>query len=163
MGLKATFGLIPYTGVLPSEPSIDHTGPMARTVEDIALLLEAVAGYDGIDDRQLGAPARSLVPKYTTDLRAARGRGVKDLKIGVLKEGLEIPVLQSEVRAAVEQASATYKKLGAAVEEVSVPMHTQILAATQLISRMGSLSIRQGRQSGRRGLYINEYFQKLLP
>ncbi|KAL5513512.1 hypothetical protein ACEPAH_3911 [Sanghuangporus vaninii] len=163
VGLKATFGLIPYTGVLPSEPSIDHTGPMAASVEDIALLLEAIAGYDGIDDRQLGCPACPLVPKYSRELHEARGKGLRGVKIGVLKEGLEIPRLQPEVRTAVEYAITTYRKLGAEVEEVSVPMHTQVRSATLIINRVGSKQTRLGRQYGRRGLYINEYFEKLLP
>ncbi len=51
-GLKPTYGLVPYTGIFPIELTIDHTGPMARTVADVALLLEVIAGPDGLDPRQ---------------------------------------------------------------------------------------------------------------
>ena len=51
-GLKPTYGLVPYTGIFPIELTLDHTGPMARSVADVALLLEAIAGPDGLDPRQ---------------------------------------------------------------------------------------------------------------
>src|SRR5438034_4237139 len=54
-GLKPTYGLVPYTGVFPIELTLDHTGPIARTAADCALLLEAIAGEDGLDPRQSGA------------------------------------------------------------------------------------------------------------
>ncbi|EJD00181.1 amidase signature enzyme [Fomitiporia mediterranea MF3/22] len=163
VGLKPTFGLIPYTGILSSEPSLDHTGPMARTVEDVAMLLEAVAGYDGIDDRQLGVPPRTIVPKYTDDLRVARKEGIAGLKIGVLKEGFEVSELQAEVRIAVERAVETFNSLGALVEEVAIPIHTVARSASIIINRVGSSQTRKGRQCGHRGLYINEFFEELLP
>src|SRR5438445_2494434 len=57
-GMKGTYGLVPYTGVMPIELTLDHTGPMTRNVRDIALLLEVLAGADGLDPRQ-GAPQGS--------------------------------------------------------------------------------------------------------
>src|SRR5438093_10585386 len=55
VGPKPTYGLVPYTGVFPIELTLDHTGPIARTAADCALLLEAIAGVDGLDPRQSGA------------------------------------------------------------------------------------------------------------
>lgn len=52
VGLKPTYGLVPYTGIFPIEPTLDHVGPMTRTVADAALLLEVIAGPDGLDPRQ---------------------------------------------------------------------------------------------------------------
>src|SRR5436853_7601008 len=78
-GMKGTFGLVPYTGVMPIEVTIDHTGPMTRNVRDNALLLEVLAGADGLDPRQ-GA---LKVAKYTDEL----GGGVRGFRIGVGKEG----------------------------------------------------------------------------
>src|SRR5450759_1688358 len=52
VGLKATFGLVPRTGIFPMEMSLDHVGPMARNVEDVAAMLTAIAGYDGLDPQQ---------------------------------------------------------------------------------------------------------------
>ena len=68
-GMKPTHGLVPYTGIMPIELTIDHTGPMTATVEDNALLLEVLAGPDGLDPRQYG-PERP--ERYTQ--RSARGR-----------------------------------------------------------------------------------------
>ena len=78
-GMKPTHGLVPYTGVMPIEATIDHTGPMTATVADNALLLEVIAGADGLDPRQYNV----RVDKYTTAL----GRGVAGLRIGVVTEG----------------------------------------------------------------------------
>src|SRR5438132_8584295 len=78
-GMKGTHGLVPYTGVMPIEITLDHTGPMTANVRDNALLLEVLAGADGLDPRQY-APKTAV---YTDAL----GGGVKGLRIGVVKEG----------------------------------------------------------------------------
>ncbi len=80
-GMKPTWGLVPYTGIMPIEVFVDHTGPMTATVADNALLLEVLAGDDGYDPR-IKAPK---VEDYTKAL----GQGVKGMKIGILKEGFE--------------------------------------------------------------------------
>ncbi|KAK0870130.1 hypothetical protein LTS02_002638 [Friedmanniomyces endolithicus] len=70
-GLMPTHGLIPYTGIAALNPLIDHTGPMTRTVEDAALMLGVMAGYDGIDPRMTPeSPMPDKVPKYSEDLHA---------------------------------------------------------------------------------------------
>ncbi len=115
-GMKATHGLVPYTGVMPIEATIDHTGPMTQTVSDNALFLEVLAGADGLDPRQY-APK---VAEYTKAL----GKDVKGLKIGVVKEGFGLANSEKDVDAAVKAAAAHYAKLGATVEEVSIPMHS---------------------------------------
>ena len=89
-GMKGTHGLVPYTGVMPIEITIDHTGPMTRNVRDNALLLEVLAGPDGLDPRQ-GTPK---VANYTEAL----GGGVKGLRIGVVKEGFGASELGSRRR-----------------------------------------------------------------
>jgi amidase len=115
-GMKATHGLVPYTGVMPIESTIDHVGPMTATVGDNALLLEVIAGADGLDPRQY-APK---VAPYTKAL----GRGVKGLKIGVVQEGFTLPNMEPDVAAKVKAATKVFKKLGAEISEVSVPMHS---------------------------------------
>ena len=67
-GMKPTHGLVPYTGIMPIELTIDHTGPMTATVDDNALLLEVLAGPDGLDPRQYGLATED----YTTASAAAR-------------------------------------------------------------------------------------------
>lgn len=94
---------------------------MARTVYDTALLLEAVAGYDHIDDRQLGAPHPADVPKYGELVLANRQQGVKGMKIALLKEGFEDKSMSPEVDRIVKAAIKKFVSLGATVDEVSVP------------------------------------------
>src|SRR6266566_2017397 len=76
-GLKPTYGLVPYTGIFPIELTLDHTGPIARTVADVALLLEAIAGPDGLDPRQANAPSPEA---YTQALTG----DVAGLRIGIV-------------------------------------------------------------------------------
>jgi amidase len=119
-GMKPTHGLVPYTGAMPIEATIDHVGPMTGTVADNALLLEAIAGPDGLDPRQYDV----RVDKYTTAL----GRGVAGLRIGVLTEGFQHESCEPDVVQKVRQAAERLRGLGAVVEEVSIPMHLDGLA-----------------------------------
>ena len=114
-GMKATHGLVPYTGVMPIESTIDHTGPMTATVADNALMLEVIAGPDGLDPRQ-------YAPKVG-DYVAALARGVKGLKIGVVKEGFCHANSEADVDESVRAAAKRFASLGAIVEEVSIPEH----------------------------------------
>ncbi len=114
-GMKPTYGLVPYTGIMPIEIYVDHTGPMTATVRDNALLLEVIAGPDGYDPRQY-APK---VQPYTHLLEG----GVRDLKIAVVKEGFGHPKSDPDVDAKVRQAAALLGTLGATVTEVSIPWH----------------------------------------
>jgi amidase len=119
-GMKPTHGLVPYTGAMPIEATIDHVGPMTATVADNALLLEAIAGADGLDPRQYDV----RVDKYT----AALGRGVAGLRIGVVTEGFQHESCEPDVVQKVRQAADRLRGLGAIVEEVSIPMHLDGLA-----------------------------------
>jgi amidase len=90
---------------------------MTRTVADNALMLEVIAGPDGLDPRQGLTGATPVV--YTDAL----GAGVKGLRIGVVKEGFGLANSEADVDAKVRAAAARFKELGAIVEDVSVPMH----------------------------------------
>jgi len=114
-GMKPTHGLVPYTGVMPIEATIDHAGPMTANVADNALLLEVIAGADGLDPRQYSP----RVDRYT----AALGRGVSGLRIGVLLEGFNRADSEPDVDHKVRQAADRLRAMGAIVEDVSVPMH----------------------------------------
>jgi amidase len=114
-GMKPTWGLVPYTGVMPIEIFVDHTGPMTATVEDNALMLEVLAGDDGYDPR-IKAPA-------TVSYSEALSGGVKGLKIAVVKEGFGWPNSEADVDAKVKAGAKLFEKLGAQVTEVSIPMH----------------------------------------
>jgi amidase len=114
-GLKPTHGLVPYTGIMPIELTLDHTGPMTGTVENNALLLEVLAGPDGLDPRQYGGESQNY--------REALGRGVGGLKIGVVTEGFGHPQSMEASDAIVREAALRFKGLGATVENVSIPLH----------------------------------------
>src|SRR5436309_2964609 len=110
-GLKPTYGRCSRTGVLTLSWTLDHTGPMARTVEDCAYLLQALAGYDAADP----ASSREPVPDYVAPL----GRGVRGLRVGVPREYF-FEGIDPEVEKAFEQALATLRQLGASVEDVQI-------------------------------------------
>jgi hypothetical protein len=108
----------PLPCVCPARESIAHH----QTVLDNALLLQAIAGADGIDDRQqAGCPFPSDVPDYP----ALAKQGVKGLKIGILSEGLDRPLADKRVSELVIKAAEALRELGAEVEEVSVPFHKE--------------------------------------
>ncbi|MBI3530092.1 MAG: amidase [Betaproteobacteria bacterium] len=114
-GMKPTHGLVPYTGVMPIEATIDHTGPITATVADNALLLEVIAGTDGLDPRQYDV----RVDKYT----AALGRGVAGMRIAVVSEGFGHAASEPDVDQKVRQGAERLRALGATVDELSIPMH----------------------------------------
>ena len=120
VGLKPTFGLVSHFGVgFAAEPSVDHVGPMARTVPDVAAALQAVAGYDDNDPRQ-----RRDIPQ-TIDALSDLDGGVRGLRIGILEEGFAEPI-ESGVAEGVLAAVSTLEKLGAEVSRVSVPQHANM-------------------------------------
>src|SRR5207244_2124236 len=114
-GLKPTYGLVPYTGIFPVEMTLDHTGPMTATVADNALLLEVLAGPDGLDPRQVNVKTAAYTNALTAD---ARG-----MKIAVVKEGFGHASSEADVDVLVRKGAATFKQLGAQVDEVSIPLH----------------------------------------
>ena len=147
-GMKGTHGLVPYTGVMPIEITLDHTGPMTNNVRDNALLLEVLAGADGLDPRQ-------YAPKVAEYTKALDG-GVKGLKIGVVKEGFGLPNSEAGVDAKVNAASKVLAKLGATVEEISVPMHLLGTAIWLPIAAEGATELMMkgnGMGTNWRGLY----------
>jgi len=163
VGMKPTFGLVPYTGIVSLDASIDYTGPMSRTVLDNALMLQVMGGSDGLDDRQMGAPTPELVPDYPELVRHAQEFGIKGMRIGLLKESFELPCVEPRMTEKVKEAAARFKQLGAIVEEVSIPMH--LLAPTlwggmrQGMAEQSVLS----NQVGRRGVYLTDLPGKIAP
>jgi amidase len=131
VGHKPTHGLVPYTGAFPIENTIDHLGPITRTVRDAALMLGVLAGPDGLDPRQ-----RASMPAQ--DYLAGLEDGVAGLRIGVLAEGfgypgLSQPAVDETVRAAIARLAAA----GAEVSEISVPWHRDALHVWTVIGTDG--------------------------
>jgi amidase len=129
-GMKPTHGLVPYTGIFNVELTLDHTGPMCATVEDVARLLKVVAGSDGYDPRQ--------VDVKTQDYMSALGKGVKDMNIARLREGFGRPESEAAVDGRVEAAIEEFRSLGATVSDVSIPMHLDGVHIWNVIGVEGS-------------------------
>ncbi|MGE0224386.1 MAG: amidase [Acetobacteraceae bacterium] len=112
-GIKPTYGLCSRTGVLPLSFTMDHTGPMAWTVEDCALLLQGMAGFDPADP----ASADRRVPDFTADLN----KGAKGLRIGVVRHFFETdhPVSPA-TRKGIDDALDVFRDLGAEVRDVTL-------------------------------------------
>lgn len=160
-GFKATTGLVPYTGIASNDAAVDYVGPMTTTCMDCATLLEAIAGVDGLDDRQVaGVPFPGSVPRYGEILQKTKHQGVKGMKIGILKEGVELPLLDSEVDKKFRAAVAAFENLGANVIEVSVPMHGLGRGIYTIMSKMGNHMGMLGRATGRRQVMLTDLFEK---
>ena len=123
-GIKPTYGRVSRYGIPALSWSQDHPGPMARTVEDCALLLNAAAGYDPKDPVSVNVP----VPDYT---RALTG-DIRGLRLGVPKEYFEVPI-DPQVEQATRKAIDMLGELGATVTEVSWPMYHQAMAIATTI------------------------------
>ncbi|MFB3884165.1 MAG: amidase [Thermodesulfobacteriota bacterium] len=124
VGFKPTYGRLSRYGITPLAWSQDHAGPMARTVEDCALVMNAVSGYDPNDP----ASAHLPVPDYT---RALTGR-LKGLHVAMIKEFLEGP-LEPEVAKCVEKAAEKLGELGAILSEVSWPIYDYAMPIASVI------------------------------
>ena len=131
-GLKPTHGLVPYTGIASLHPMIDHCGPMARNLMDIATLLTVTAGYDGLDPRMTPeSPLRSQVKDYASELSAFQNRILTPserlgtgMKIGVLEESFEAPGVSPSVNSIVHSAALEhFAASDASIHKVSIPMH----------------------------------------
>jgi amidase len=133
-GHKPTHGLVPYTGIFPIELTLDHIGPMARTVADCALMLSVLAGEDGLDPRQINVSVQ--------DYNAALEVGAEGLRVGVLAEGFGIPdASEPDVDAAVRAVGDVLASSGASVEEVSIPLHRDGLAIWNAIATEGATDL----------------------
>lgn len=124
VGFKPTYGRLSRYGLTALAWSQDHPGPMARTVEDCALVMNATAGYDPNDPTSVNLPA----PDYSIALTGEMG----GLRIGVPKEYFEVPI-DSQVKEKVWKAIDRLSELGAVVSEVSWPMYRYSMAIASTI------------------------------
>ena len=114
VGLRPTWGRVSRYGVMRGVWSMDAVGPISRTVEDAAITLGAIAGYDPKDPYTWNTP----VPDY----RNALDGDIRGMRVGVIKEVLYSDLVESEVREAVVKGTNLLGELGAGVEEISVPL-----------------------------------------
>jgi aspartyl-tRNA(Asn)/glutamyl-tRNA(Gln) amidotransferase subunit A len=125
VGMKPTYGRVSRYGLVAFASSLDQIGPLARTAEDAALLLEVLAGHDPLDSTSIDLP----VPKYTQTV----SRPLEGLRIGLVREHFG-QGLDAEVEAAVREAIRVYQSLGAAVQELSTPHSRYAVAAYYVIA-----------------------------
>ncbi len=133
VGHKPTHGLIPYTGIVGFDLTIDHIGPMTTNVADAALMLDVLAGADGDDPRQ---PATVPVQDYTKALTG----DVKGLKIAVIKEGFGSRYGMKIVDDTVMEAARLLAKMGAIVTEISIPEHTMVTPVWNTVAIEGGIN-----------------------
>ena len=164
VGLKATTGLVPYTGIASNDASVDYVGPITRTALDAAMLLECIAGVDGVDDRQIaGVPFPKDVPKYSQILESmdmSKEYPLEGVKLGILKEGIEHTNTHPGVRDKFLAAVEVFKTLGAEVSEVSVPLHTPARTIYTVLSKMSNHRGMLGQAVGRRGVMLTDLLEK---
>jgi aspartyl-tRNA(Asn)/glutamyl-tRNA(Gln) amidotransferase subunit A len=113
VGLKPTYGRVSRAGVVSLGTSLDHVGPLTRTVEDCATVLQAIAGHDPADPSSVDEP----VPPFTSDLET----GVEGLRIGVERAHFFYEGVTEDTRLAVEAVLETLQRLGAAIVDVELP------------------------------------------
>lgn len=125
VGMKPTYGRVSRYGLIAFSSSLDQIGPLTRNVEDNAYTLNAISGFDAQD----GTSSGRLVPDFTAKLTG----DVKGMKIALPKEYLGEGI-QPEIKEAILKAADTYRKLGATVEEVSLPHSKYGVAAYYIIA-----------------------------
>jgi aspartyl-tRNA(Asn)/glutamyl-tRNA(Gln) amidotransferase subunit A len=145
VGLKPTYGRCSRWGTIAFASSLDQAGPFARTVEDTAIMLSSMAGYDPKDSTSVDLP----VPDY----RAAAGRSIKGLRIGIPKE-YRVDGMSGEIDALWRQGEAWLKDAGAEIVDVTLP-HTRYALATYYIVAPAECSSNLARYDGvRYGLRV---------
>ncbi|MFC4710102.1 Asp-tRNA(Asn)/Glu-tRNA(Gln) amidotransferase subunit GatA [Enterococcus eurekensis] len=125
VGMKPTYGRVSRYGLIAFSSSLDQIGPLTRNVEDNAYTLNAISGFDAQD----GTSSGRLVPDFTAKLTG----DVKGMKIALPKEYLGEGI-QPEIKEAILKAADTYRKLGATVEEVSLPHSKYGVSAYYIIA-----------------------------
>ncbi|OGZ00550.1 MAG: glutaminyl-tRNA synthase (glutamine-hydrolyzing) subunit A [Candidatus Liptonbacteria bacterium RIFCSPLOWO2_01_FULL_53_13] len=139
VGLKATYGAVSRSGLIAMASSLDQIGPIAKTVEDAAILFKAIAGKDPLD-------ATSAQVDYGAELLESDFNQIKGLTIGVPKEYF-IDGVSSEVRAGVESAIADLKSLGVKFKDISLP-HTKHALSCYYILQPAEVSSNLARFDG---------------
>ena len=152
VGLKPTYGRVSRYGVLPLAESLDHVGPMTRSVRDAAIVLEAIAGFDPNDPTSLKDPAPNMLEEL--------GQGIEGVRIGFdrvyASDGVE-PGLAEAIETAVE----SLERLGAEIVDVQVPDVIEVLGAWFIICAAEAVKIHRANYPARADEY-GAYFRGFL-
>lgn len=145
VGFRPSYGRNSRYGIMPMASSLDVVGPMARTVEDVAIVMETMAGVDPHD----ATTVPDVVPKYTTEIEAS----VRGMRIGIPKEYFGDGI-EPDVAKALEAAIATYTSLGCTIKDVSLPHSKYAIAAYYILvpcEDSSNLARMDGMRYGARG------------
>lgn len=156
VGLMPTYGLVSRTGVIPNSYTFDHCGPMTRTVEDCAIMLQALAGFDPEDAGSI----ETKVPNYSAGLK----RGIKGLRVGVVRHYWEedLPA-HEDLREAMDAAIGVLKKLGAKVEDCRTRPMQDSFDVKIIIAETEIFSIHYGELVKRPGDFGRDMLGRMLP
>jgi aspartyl-tRNA(Asn)/glutamyl-tRNA(Gln) amidotransferase subunit A len=153
VGMKPTFGRVSKSGVFPLSWTLDHVGPITRTVEDNALILNVLAGHDQEDPYSVDHPTED----FARDLR----RGVKGGKIGIPR-GFFFDHVDEEVKARVREAVEAFRSLGAEVGEVEIANLWATLHAHRLILGAEAYAVHQERLENEPETFGEEVGERLM-
>ena len=158
-GFCPTYGRVSRYGLIDYANSLDKIGPMAKTVEETALMLNVIAGHDKNDSTSINKP--------TEDYLSLLKKPIKGMKIGIIKEAFEEGV-DKEVRKKVEEAIKKLKEKGAKTEQISFPLTSKYTLPAYYIIALSEASTNLARYSGMRyGAHeklegnFNQYFSKV--
>lgn len=156
VGLMPTYGLVSRAGVIPNSYTFDHCGPMTWTVEDCAIVLQALAGYDPQDAGSI----ECRVPNY----RAALKRDIRGLRIGVLRHYWEedLPA-HEDLKSAMEEAIRVLKGLGARLEDCRARPMMDSLDVKVIIAETELFSIHYRELAARPGDFGRDFLGRVLP
>jgi aspartyl-tRNA(Asn)/glutamyl-tRNA(Gln) amidotransferase subunit A len=156
VGLKPTYGLVSRRGVFPLSFTLDHVGPLTRSVADAALLLDAIAGHDPADPGSAATQARGF--------GRLLDRGVRDLRIGFVRHFHERDLLADpEVAAAVEDVARVLQAEGAQVHTIALPTLTEFAGINRVILCSEAWSVHAPWLRERPGDYGQLTRRRLLP
>ena len=156
VGLKPTYGLVSRAGVYANSFTFDHAGPMTWTVEDCAIMLQAIAGHDPADPASAARP----IPDY----RAALTGDIRGLRIGIVRHLYEDDVVVApEVRAAFDGACAVFRSLGASLEDVRIRPAADYYAVKITIAESEQYAIHEEELRTRPGDFGADFLGRALP
>ena len=151
VGMKPTYGRVSRFGMIAFASSLDQAGPIAKTVEDAAIILSSIAGYDPLDSTSVNLP--------TVDYANALSADIKGLRVGIPKEYF-VSGMDSEVEKSVREAITKLETLGAEIVEISLP-HSRYAVSTYYIIAPSEASSNLARYDGVRYTYRCENAETL--
>ena len=156
VGLKPTYGLVSRAGIYANSFTFDHAGPMTRTVEDCAILLQALAGHDAKDPASADRP----VPDY----RAALTGDIRGMRIGIVRHFYDEDLtVAPEVHAALDEAYAVFRSLGAVLEDVRLRPAADYYAVKITIAESEQYAIHEEELRTRANEFGADFLGRALP